>query len=119
MRGQLINMLTIVTLLLLPAVLCMSIFRVVQLAQILFSGGLKLNPRRPGIAAVALAASYGALTGYTALVLYTAGRTILNPPKTLEALFSVAAVGIAYPVVWLVFEWVLFHSIERGERRAS
>ena len=110
-------MLTIVSLLLLPAVLCMSIFRVVQLPRTFLSGGPKFNPRRPRTAAVVLAASYCALTAYTALVVYTAGRTIWNPPKTLEALFSAAAVGIAYPFVWLVFEWVRYHSIERTARK--
>ena len=109
-------MLTIVTLLLLPAVLCMSIFRVLQLPQTFLSGGLRLNPRRRRTAAVALAMTYCALTAYTVLVLYTAGRTIWYPPKTLEALLSAAAVGVAYPFVWLAFEWVLFHSIERVGR---
>ena len=117
MQGKLISMLTIVSLLLLPAVFCMSIFRVFQLPQTFLSGGLKLNPFRPRIAALGLGAMYCALTVYTALVLYTAGRTIWNPPKTLEELFSVAAVGIAYPFLWLVFEWVLFHSIARSARK--
>lgn len=85
-------MLTIVTLLLLPAVLCMSIFSVFQLPQTFLSGGLRLNRRRRRTAAVVLAATYCALTAYTVLVLYTAGRTRL------------------------VFEWVLFHSIERVGR---
>ena len=110
-------MLTIVTLLLLPAVLCMSIYRVLQLPQTFLSGGLKFNPRRPRTAAVGLGSTYSALTAYTAFVLYTAGRTIWNPPKTLEEIFSVATVGIAYPFIWLVFEWVLFHSIERSARK--
>ncbi len=112
-------MLTIVTLLLLPAVLCMSIFRVCQLPRAYLSGGLKLNPRRPRTAAVGLAAMYCALTVYTGFVLWTAGHTLWNPPKMLEELFSVAAVGIAYPFVWLVFEWVLFHGIERSVRKGT
>ena len=109
-------MLTIVTLLLLPAVLCMLIFRVFQLPQSFLSGGLRLHRRRRWTAAAVLALTYCALTAYTVLVLYTAGRTIWYPPKTLEALISAAAVGVAYPFVWLVFEWVLFHSIERVGR---
>ena len=117
MQGKLISMLTIVSLLLLPAVFCMSIFRVFQLPQTFLSGGLKLNPFKPRIAALGLGAMYCALTVYTAFVLYTAGRTIWNPPKTLEQLFSVAAVGIAYPFLWLVFECVLFHSIARSARK--
>lgn len=110
-------MLTIVTLLLLPAVLCMSIFRVLQLPQTFLSGGLRLNLRRRRTAAVALAVTYCALTAYTALVLYTVGRSIRVPPETLEALLSAAAVGVAYPFVWLVFEWVLFHSTNRNNRK--
>ena len=109
-------MLTIVTLLLLSAVLCMSIFRVFQLPQSFLSGGSRLNRRRRRTAAEVLAVTYCALTANTVLVLYTAGRIIWYQPKTLQALIPAAAVGVAYPFVWLVSEWVLFHSIERVGR---
>ncbi len=110
-------MLTVVALLLLPGVLCMSIFRVWVLPRTLFSGRLKLNPRRPAVAAVGLVSMYCALTAYTALVLLTIGRTLWNPPGTLQELVSVAAVAVAYPFVLLLFEWVLFHSIQRSARK--
>ncbi len=96
-------MLTVVALLLLPGVLCMSIFRVWVLPRRSFSGHLKLNRRWPMVAAVGLAAMYCALTAYTALVLLTIGRTLLNPPKTLQELVAVAAVAVAYPFVLLLF----------------
>ena len=110
-------MLTVVALLLLPGVLCMSIFRVWVLPRTVLSGGLKLNPRWPIAAAVGLASMYFALAAYTALVLFTIGRTLWNPPSALQELVSVAAVAVAYPFVLLLFEWVLFHSIQRNTRK--
>ena len=110
-------MLTVVTLLLLPGVLCMSVYRIWALPRSLLSGGLKLNPRWPMVAPVALVSMYCALTAYTALVLLTIGRALWNPPRTLQELVSVAAVAVAYPFVLLLFEWVLFHSIQRNTRK--
>jgi hypothetical protein len=110
-------MLTVVALLLLPFVFGMSVYRAYHLPQVLLSRAQRLNLKHPLVAAIALGATYVALVGYTVFVLYTAARMVLSPPKTIQELFSVAAVCVAYPLVYLVFEWVLFYSVRSGVAR--
>ena len=109
-------MLTVVTLLLLPAVLGMAIFRICQLPRGLFSRRQHIRPRKPLIAALGLGLSYSALLVYTVFVLNTAARAVWTPPKTIQELFGVASVGVAYPFVYLAFEWLLHYCIKPGAR---
>ena len=109
-------MLTAVMLLLLPAVLGMSIFRIVQIPQGLLSRRLRINPRALCVAALGFGITYCALLGCTILVLYTAAKAMMSPPRTIQELLSVASVAAAYPFVYLAFEWVLYHSVKPTER---
>lgn len=109
-------MLTIVMLLLLPAVLGMAVFRSFQIPRDLLSRRLCINPRAWWLSAIGFGTSYCSLLAYTALVLYTAATTLLNPPRTIQDLFSVASVAVAYPFVYLGFEWLLYHCVKPGER---
>lgn len=104
-------MLTVVSLLLLPFVLGMSVYRAYQLPQSLISGARRLNPRHPLAAAAALGVMYVALVVYTAFVLHTALRAAWSPPQTAQELLAVAVVGVGYPFVYLAFEWVRFYSV--------
>jgi hypothetical protein len=101
-------MLTVVMLLLLPAVLCLSIFRLVQLPRDLLAGRRRLHRRS---AALMLGIIWIALALYTGLVLFTAARAIASPPATMRALFSLASVAAAYPFVYLAFEWISYYLI--------
>lgn len=105
-------MVTVVMLLLLPAVLGMSVFRSIQIPRGLLSRRLRINPRPLWAAALGFGATYCALLVHTILVLYTAAKAIMSPPTTFVELLSVASVAVAYPLVYLAFEWVLFHSVK-------
>ena len=89
-------MLTAVLLLLLPAVLSLSVYRLYQL---------------PRAFALALGFIYAVSAAYTAFVLFTAVRAIWTPPRTIQEFFSIAYVGAAYPFVCLAFEWVLYYAV--------
>lgn len=107
-------MLTVVALLLLPFVFCMSVYRACQLPQSLIARTKLLNLAYSRVAPFALALTYLALVVYTICVLYTAASMVLNPPATIQELFSVAVVSVGYPFVYLIFEWVLFYSVKPG-----
>lgn len=108
-------MFTVVMLLLLPTVLCLSVVRLVQLPRDLLAGRRRINPRWPVIAALALGIVYLALMFQSGLVLYTLARAIASPPRRLQEVFSLASVGAAYPFVYLAFEWVGYYSIAPGQ----
>lgn len=102
-------MLTVVMLLLLPTVLCLSIFRLVQVPRDLLAGRRRIA-RRPSV--LVLGIVWSALACHTSLILYTAARAIASPPTTLHALFSIASMAVAYPFVYLAFEWIIYYIIE-------
>lgn len=105
-------MLTIVLLLVLPAVLGMSAWRLVQVPRDLLAHRRRVNARRSLLCALAFGVMYRALAVYTILVLITAARALWMPPQTVHELFAVAYVGAAYPLVYLGFEWVLYYSVK-------
>lgn len=105
-------MLTIVLLLLLPAVLGMSAFRLVQLPRDLLAHRKGIHARHRLLCWLAFGVTYGALAAYTILVLFTAARALWMPPETMHEFFAVAYVGAGYPLVNLGFEWVLYYSVK-------
>ena len=105
-------MLTLVLLLMLPAVLGMSVMRVVTLPRDLWVGRARINPRRRLLCALAFGVVYCALAIYTIVVLLAVARSLWTPPKTIQDLFAVAFVAVAYPLVYLAFEWVLYYSVK-------
>ena len=107
-------MLTIVLLLLLPAVLGMSVWRLVQLPRDLMVHRRALDTRRRLLCALGLGIMYCALAIYTLLVLMSAARALWIPPKTVHELLAVAYVGAGYPFVYLGFEWVLYYAVKPG-----
>lgn len=105
-------MLTIVLLLLLPAVLGMSVMRLVQLPRDLWARRARLNSRRRRLCALAFGVVYCALAAYTTLILFAALRAVWVPPETIHDLFAAAAVGAGYLFVYLAFEWVVYYSVK-------
>jgi len=106
-------MLTAVLLLLLPGVLGMSVFRLVQLPRDLQAGRALIDPRCPLLCALAFGVAYIALAGYTVLVVLAVARALWTPPQTIHELLAAAAVGAGYPFFfYLGFEWVLYHSVK-------
>ena len=105
-------MLTVVLLFLLPAVLVMSVYRLVQLPRDLRARRTRFNSRPTTLCALGFASVYCALAAYTALVLFTAARAIWMPPKTMDEILAAAFVGAAYPLVYLGFEWVLYYCVK-------
>lgn len=104
-------MVTAVLLLLLPAVLSLSVFRLYQLPRDLRARAIRVNPRYKLLAALALGIIYALLAAYTVFVLFTAARAIWTPPRTIQEFFSIAYVGAAYPIVCLAFEWILYYVV--------
>lgn len=105
-------MLTVVLLLLLPVVLGMSLMRVFQLPRDLWAGRARINPRRKALCAFAIAVMYCALATYTVLILCAVARAIWTPPRTIHDFFAAAFVTLAYPPVYVAFEWVLYYSVK-------
>lgn len=105
-------MLTVVLLLLLPAVLGMSVFRLVQLPRDLLARRTRINPKRRLLSAFAFIAVYIVLTGHTVLLLIALARLIRSPPQTIGDLFPAASVGAVYPLAYLAFEWVVYYSVK-------
>jgi len=105
-------MLTVVLLLMLPAVLGMSAVRLVQLPRDLRSRRANIHPRRRLLCVLAFGVVYIALAAYTILVLLVAARMVWTPPETIHDLWAVATVGAGYPFVYLAFEWVLYYSVK-------
>lgn len=105
-------MLTIAILFLLPAVLGMSVWRLVQLPRDLMAHRRAVDTRRRLLCALAFGVMYCALAIYTLLVLSTAARALWMPPKTVHELLAVAYVGAGYPFVYLGFEWVLYYAVK-------
>lgn len=105
-------MLTVVLLLLLPVVLGMSLMRVFQLPRDMWAGRARINPRRKALCALAFGVMYCALATYTVLILCALGRAIWTPPRTIQEIFAAAFVALAYPPVYLAFEWVLYYSVK-------
>jgi len=98
--------------LLLPAVLGMSVMRLVQLPRDLWAGRAMINPRRRPLRALAFGVLCCALATHTILVLCAVARAVWTPPRTIHELFAAAFVTVAYPLVYLAFEWVLYYSVK-------
>jgi hypothetical protein len=109
-------MLTAVALLMLPVVLGLSVMRLVRLPRDLWAGRAMINPRRRLLCALGFGVLYCALAIYTLVVLLAAARALWAPPRTIHEVFAVAVVAVAYPLVYLAFEWVLYYSVKPASR---
>lgn len=105
-------MLTVVLLLMLPAVLGMSAFRLGQLPRELWARRVCIHPRRRLLCTLAFGVVYIALAAYTVLVLLALARAFWTPPRTIHDLWAAAAIGVGYPLVYLAFEWVLYYAVK-------
>ena len=105
-------MVTAVLLLLLPAVLSLSVFRLYQLPRDLRAKTVRLTSRNKLMSALVFGIIYAVLAAYTVFVVFTAARAIWSPPKTIQEFFSLAYIGAAYPLVCLGFEWILFYTVK-------
>ena len=108
-------MLTVVLLLLLPAVLALSVYRLVQLPRDLCARRATINLRRKPLWVLTLGAAYSALAGQTGFVLFTATRAAWAPPKTMAEFLAAASGAAVYPLVYLAFEWVLYYSVRMAD----
>jgi hypothetical protein len=105
-------MLTVVMLLLLPAVLGLSMMRGVQVPRGLLSGRLRINSRAPCLAALGFGAIDCSRLIQSLLVPCTAAKTIISRPRRVLEFLSVSSFAVAYPFVYLVFEWVQCHTFK-------
>jgi hypothetical protein len=109
-------MLTAVLLLMLPAVLGLSVMRLLQLPRDLWADRARINPRRRLLCALAFGVLHCALATYTIVVVSAVTRAVWTPPRTIQDLFAAAIVAVAYPLVYLAFEWVLYYSVKPVSR---
>ena len=109
-------MLTAVALMLFPAVLVMSLYRMVQLPRDMAKGRKWLNPKHRLAAALSAGAAYAALLGYTMQLLFTVGATLLRPPRSIAEWLSAASVLIGYPFVYLAYEWICHYALDPRPR---
>ena len=110
-------MLTVVALLLFPAILAMSMYRLYQFPRDMFAGRKWLNPKRRLVSAAACAVTYGALAAYTAHLLYVLARVFAFPPRAIDELFDAAFTLAGYPFVYLAYEWFNFYAAHPRPRR--
>ncbi len=104
-------MLTLVLLLLLPAVLGMAVYRLVQMPRDLWARRTHISPKRRWLSALAFITVYSVLAGHTAFVLVALARLLQSPPQTIADLFPAVQVWAAYPLAYLGFEWVAYYSV--------
>ena len=105
-------MITWVLLLLLPWVLVMCLYRLVQIPRDLLAHRLRLQPRRRLLAATALVLAYSLAVVCTARVLWVLARAISDPPTMLAEVFDIGRSLVALPLVYLCFEWTLYHCVK-------
>ena len=105
-------MITWVLLLLLPWVLVMCLYRLVQIPRDLLARRLRLQPRRPLLAATALVIAYSLAAVCTARVLWVLVRAIGYPPTMLAEVFDIGRTLLALPLGYLCFEWTLYHCVK-------
>ncbi len=86
-------MLTVVLLLMLPVLLCLSALRLLQLPRDLRAHRARINPRRPLLSTLAFGVVYVALTAYTVLVLLAVARAFWTPSEAIHDLWAAATVG--------------------------
>jgi hypothetical protein len=106
-------MFSVILILMLPAILSMSVFRLCQLPRELLAGRMQFNPVRRNLALTAFLFMYVMLTGYTLAVVYVLGRAIAQPPRVFQELFPGVYVPVLYPLIYLGFEWVIYHCVKR------
>ena len=105
-------MITWVLLLLLPWVLVMSLYRLIQIPRDLLARRLRLQPRRRLLAATALVLAYSLAVVCTARVLWVLARAIGDPPTMLVEVFDIGRTLVALPLAYLCFEWTLYHCVK-------
>ena len=94
----------VLLLLLLPWVLVMCLYRLVQVPRDLLA-------RRP-LAATALVLAYSLAAVCTARVLWVLAKAIGDPPTMLAEVFDIGRTLVALPLVYLCFEWTLYHCVK-------
>jgi hypothetical protein len=100
----------------LPAVLGMSAFRLVQLPRGLRARRAIIHPRRRLLCALASGVVYIALAAHTILALLAVARLLWTPPETIHDLWAAANVEAGYPHVYLAFVRVLYYSVKPVSR---
>ena len=105
-------MITWVLLLLLPWVLVMCLYRLIQIPRDLLARRLRLQPRRRLLAATALVLAYSLAAVCTARVLWVLARAIGYPPPMLAEVFDIGRTLLALPLGYLCFEWTLYHCVK-------
>lgn len=108
-------MLTVVTLLLLPALLLLAALRIARLPR-LWRDEAALNPRWPRRARAGLVAVWVVLCGGTVALLGSLAHALVDPPLTLAAALRQGAVVMVYPFVVVGCEWLLYHCLRRPRR---
>jgi hypothetical protein len=106
-------MITVVILLFLPTLLALTAWRAWTLPRLLHSGQRRVDPRHPWRAAVTLGLAAMALLAGTAWLLVAALQALPLSPVTLQALLTLVRPMLVFPLLCLVFEWVLFYALER------
>lgn len=105
-------MLTIVALLFFPFILALSLYRLFQLPRDLLAGRKWLNRSHPLAAAIASAATYLALAGWTGMVPFSLAQVAFRSPQTFAELAARATVVIGYPFVYLLYAWTYHYALD-------
>jgi hypothetical protein len=108
--------LTLVALLFFPAVLAMSLYRMVQLPRDMAKGRKWLNPKHRLAAALSAGTAYAALLACTVQLLFTLAAAVMRPPQSIAEWLSAASVLIGYAFVYLAYEWTYHYALDPRPR---
>jgi hypothetical protein len=112
-------MITVVLLLSLPTLLGLTAWRAWTLPQLLYSGQRRVDPRHPWRAAVSLGLAAMALLAGTGWLLIATLQALLLSSTLVQALLTLVRPVLVFPLLCLVFEWVIFYALERPAVRNS
>lgn len=104
-------MITFVSILFLPAVFVMSIYRLYQLPRDVLAGEKWLNSEHRLVYCLASASTYLVLGAYTMYLVYAAVNIVAAWPVSLNKLLGLASVVVGFPFAYVAYEWVYFYAI--------
>ena len=96
----------------LPFLFFFAIRRLLRIPRGLLQGRLRVPAHRKALLGTLGAAAYAVLLGYTLALVVDLSRVALASHDPLSAYVSVGAYVLAYPVVYLVAEWVFYYALK-------
>ena len=102
----------------LPFLLFFAIRRLVRIPRGLLQGRLRVPEHRRRMLGVLGTVAYACLLGSTIALVVALSRVALASHDALSAYLSVGAYVLAYPLVYLVAEWIFYYAFKESPEAA-